>query len=331
MRLPYNDPANNGQSFSRVAKLIARAFSRLGGASFGRSNSAAKRCFQRAYFGGEYAPQMSPPMIREDSRKLSKRPLKIGDREATALPVRHRLFDAQAIEIDRDVDIFAGETFRKFFKTLAPIIAQNCALPLSIFHRPIVCPRMHFKNSGAFGATIAENLVRPPAFEIAATPNTRKPHIWKFQCAIDPSATGPFRRAHIPIGMIIEGDEDDRFGNRTQPERCQMVKIAGAIEQERRRKIRLVLPIELFDQPRRRGETQPRPPTPRIGYRKADRFVRPRVIEIEMKRAVAQDHRCAAGKSSASAAFATRRFSSASLYPGLRRSASLNWTTAWEI
>ena len=41
-------PANNGQSFSRVAKLVARAFSRLGGASFGRSNSAAKRCFQRA-------------------------------------------------------------------------------------------------------------------------------------------------------------------------------------------------------------------------------------------------------------------------------------------
>ena len=127
MRLPYNDPANNGQSFSRVAKLVARAFSRFGGASFGRSNSAAKRCFQRAYFGGEYAPQMSPPMIRRKFAQFSKRPLKIGHREATALPVRHRLFDAQAIEIDRDVDIFVGETFRKFFKTLAPILAQNCA------------------------------------------------------------------------------------------------------------------------------------------------------------------------------------------------------------
>ena len=63
MRSPYNDPANNGQSFSRVAKLVARAFSKFGGASFGRSNSAAKPCFQRAYFGGEYAPQMSPPVI----------------------------------------------------------------------------------------------------------------------------------------------------------------------------------------------------------------------------------------------------------------------------
>ena len=131
--------------------------------------------------------------------------------------------------------------------------------------------------------------------------------------------------------MIIKRNEDDRFGNTTQSKRGQIMKVAGAVKQERRCEIALPSAIELFDQPRRRGETQTRPPAPRIDYRKADRFVRPRVIEIEMKRAVAQDHRCAAGKSSASAAFATRRFSSASLYPGLRRSASLNWTTAWEI
>src|SRR6516162_1437689 len=109
------------------------------------------------------------------------------------------------------------------------------------------------------------------------------------------------------------------------------MKIARAIQQECRRQIPLPLRIELFDQAWRRGETQLRSPTKRVRYGKPDRVARPRVIEIEMKRAVAQDHRCAAGKISASAAFATRRFSSASLYPGLRRSASLNWTTAWEI
>lgn len=110
-----------------------------------------------------------------------------------------------------------------------------------------------------------------------------------------------------------------------------MVKVPGAVEQERHCEIPSPLAKELFDQSRGRGETQMRPPTPRIGYRKARRVVRPRFIDIEMKRAIAQDHRCAAGKSSASAAFAMRRFSSASLYPGLRRSASLNWTTAWEM
>ena len=160
----------------------------------------------------------------------------------------------QAIEIDRDVDIFAGETYRKFFKTLAPTITQDRTLSLSIFQWPIVCPRMDFKNSGAFGATIAENLVRPPTFEIAAAPNAREPYIWKFQRAVHPSATGPFRGPHVPIGMIIKGYEDDGFGNRTQSERCQVVKVAGAVEQERRGEICLVLPIERFDQTRRRGE-----------------------------------------------------------------------------
>jgi hypothetical protein len=129
---------------------------------------------------------------------------------------------------------------------------------------------MDFKNSGAFRATIAENLVRPPTFEIVATPNARKPHIWKLQCAVHPSATGPFRRSHIPIGVVIESDEDDGSGNRTQPKRGQIMKIAGTVEQEWRRQILLPLPIELFDQAWRRRKTQLRPPTPRIGYRKGN-------------------------------------------------------------
>ena len=55
--------------------------------------------------------------------------------------------------------------------------------------------------------------------------------------------------------MIIKGYEDYRFDNRTQSERCQVVEIAGPIEQEFRRNIYLVFPIELFNQARRRGET----------------------------------------------------------------------------
>jgi hypothetical protein len=70
--------------------------------------------------------------------------------------------------------------------------------------------------------------------------------------------------------MVIEGDEDDGFGKRTQPKGGQIMKVARAIKQEWRRQIRLVFSIELFDQTGRRGETQLRPPTPSIGNRKAD-------------------------------------------------------------
>src|SRR5262249_30240029 len=145
--------------------------------------------------------------------QFSKRPLKIGHRKAAALPVRHRLFQAQAIEVDCDVDVFWTETLRKFFKTTAPVITQNRALPLPIFQWPIVCPRMNFKNSGAFRTTVAEDLMRPPTFKIVAAPDTRKPYIWQCQCPVNPSTTRPFRGPHIPIRMVIEGDEDDGFGN----------------------------------------------------------------------------------------------------------------------
>src|SRR5438132_14323935 len=67
-----------------------------------------------------------------------------------------------------------------------------------------------------------------------------------------------------------------------------MMKIARAVEQERRCQIRLVLTIKLFDQLWRRGESQLRPPNARVDYDEAGRFVRPRVIEIEMKNAVGQ-------------------------------------------
>jgi hypothetical protein len=39
---------------------------------------------------------------------------------------------------------------------------------------------MHFKNSGAFRTTIAEDPMGPPTFEIAAAPNTREPYISEF-------------------------------------------------------------------------------------------------------------------------------------------------------
>ena len=72
---------------------------------------------------------------------------------------------------------------------------------------------MHFKNSGAFSATIPKNLVWPPAFEIAAAPNCHMLDLRKFQCAIDPTTASPFRRAHIPVRMIVERNEHDGSSN----------------------------------------------------------------------------------------------------------------------
>src|SRR5438034_10099504 len=143
----------------------------------------------------------------------SQCPLKIGNGETATLPVRHGLFSAEAIQIDSHIQSRSFEVFQKLLKVFAPILTEHRALALSIFRRPIVCPRMHFKNARPFSATVTENLVRPPALEITATPNTRAPHVREFQCATDPATTSPFRQPHIPIRMIVERHEDHRYAN----------------------------------------------------------------------------------------------------------------------
>src|SRR5262249_51466619 len=155
-----------------------------------------------------------------------------------------------------DVDIFVNEAFRKLLKAFTPILAKDSSSSFPIFRRPIVRPRMHFKNSGAFSATVAENLVWPPAFEIGTAPNCHMLDVREFQCAIDPTAASPFRRAHIPIRMVVERNEHDRSTNVAQSKRGQIMKIARPIKQERHRQIRLVLSIKSFDQTRRRREAQ---------------------------------------------------------------------------
>ena len=137
---------------------------------------------------------------------------------------------------------------------LAPIFTKNSTLALSIFRRPIVCPRMHFKNARTFSTSVAENLVWPPTFEIAATPNAHASHVCELQCAIHPAAASPLGRAHIPIRMIVERDEDDWFGDAAKSQRRQIMEIAGSVEQERRCEIPFLFSIKLNDQARRRGK-----------------------------------------------------------------------------
>src|SRR5947207_15397372 len=108
---------------------------------------------------------------------------------------------------------------------LVPVVSQNSASTLSIFYRAIISPRMDLKNARPFRATISEKLVRPPAFKISTAPNCEVLYLRKFQGAIHPSAAAPFRRAHVPVRVIVEGDNGDRLGDTPNPERSQIMKI----------------------------------------------------------------------------------------------------------
>ena len=147
---------------------------------------------------------------------------------------------------------------------------------------------MNVQDACAFGPTVTENLVGPPALEISAAPDAHSFDVFQLQCAIDPTATSPLGRTHIPIGVVIKRNKNERSGNATESKRRQLVKVAGSVELERRSEIRFVLAIKLGDQTSRRREAQPRAPRSRINHRKTQRLVPPRVIQIEMKSAANQ-------------------------------------------
>ena len=209
-----------------------------------------------------------------------QRPLKVGNGKAAALPVCHRLLWPETIQIDGYVNARFTEVVQKGLKPLAPIVAKDGSATCPIFHRPIVCPRMHFERACSFGAAVAENLMRPPTFKTSTAPHGDALYVGNLQCAIDQITAGPFRRTHVPIRMIVKRDENHRLGDASNPKRSQVMKITGAVEYKRERELRFVVAVKLRDQTQRRGEAQFRPPMACINNGQSKRFIPPRVIQI---------------------------------------------------
>lgn len=143
--------------------------------------------------------------------QVRKRPLQIGNAESSVLPVCHRVFIAKTIEIDRHVNIRPAEVRDKLFEQGAPVFLEDRAGTLSILRWAIVGPRMNFEPPAALRAAIGEDIVRPPAFKISATPDRNMFDVRKLERAVDPAAARPLRRRDCPIRMIVERKENERL------------------------------------------------------------------------------------------------------------------------
>jgi len=139
-----------------------------------------------------------------DMAQLRQRPFQIVERESTAFPVGYCVFGAQTIEIDRHVDRGAGQICHERKESPLPVQAHNRSSAFARRRGPFVRPWMHLESAFTLGAPIAEDLSRPPAFKITATPHAHLLYAWQFQSAIHPASTAPPRRANIPVWMIIE-------------------------------------------------------------------------------------------------------------------------------
>ena len=199
----------------------------------------------------------------------------------SAFPICAGVIRRQTIQIDRNVNVRADQFVREFFELFPPILAQNRAVSFLCARWPIVRPRMDGKRPGAFRFAIAKNLMRPPALEISAPPNCRLPDVRQFKCAIDPAAATPARRTNIPVRMVIKRNQRDRFVDASKPQSGQVMKVAGAIENEFG-KMRLNLAIKLFDYSGRSGKTEVWSPFRGINLRQIVCDLSPCIVEIEM-------------------------------------------------
>ncbi len=103
----------------------------------------------------------------------------------------------------------------------------------------------------------------------------------QLQRAINPAAATPARRTNIPIGVIVEGNERDRFMRRSKPQAGQMMKVARAVK-DKFRELRFDLAIKLFDRSWRSGEAEARSPFRGINGGQAVRNLVPGGVEIKM-------------------------------------------------
>ena len=115
-------------------------------------------------------------IARDDLRgvtQFAQRPFEIVQTETAAFPICDRIFRAQTIQIDRDINCVAAQFLDECEKTPLPILPHNRTTPFARTSTPIVRPRMQFQSAFAFRAPISENSARPPALEISAAPHAR--------------------------------------------------------------------------------------------------------------------------------------------------------------
>jgi hypothetical protein len=133
--------------------------------------------------------------------------------------------------------------------------------------------------------TVREKVVRPPAFEISATPNRNVLNYRELQRAIDPSAAGPFRRRNRPVWMIIKGNENARLLEPAQPKCGEIMKVAGAVHDKRREAAGHFV-IKTFHHALRGTKTKARTPFGRFNRTQSKQFIWPRAVEPQISRIV---------------------------------------------
>src|SRR3954470_22898758 len=124
-------------------------------------------CVSRPRLG---AANISADDLRSAAQHLQG-PNQIRYSKASTLPVCRGLLRPQTIQINRDINRRGRDLLHEGGKTLPPVFRLNRSAAVPIRGRSIVRPWMHIEAAGSFRGAITKCLSRPPALEIAATPD----------------------------------------------------------------------------------------------------------------------------------------------------------------
>src|SRR4051812_3022548 len=161
----------------------------------------------------------------DDTRRTpqpAERPRDVIDSELPILPVCDGVTGLETIQINRDVDVLALQSADELLELLSPRGAEDDAAPAPIFAGPNISPRVHLQPPFPDGAAISENVPGPPALEIAATPHADSLDLRQLERPIHPAPATPSGRPDIPVGVVVERDNDHWLRHLSDPERGQM-------------------------------------------------------------------------------------------------------------
>lgn len=158
-------------------------------------------------------------------------PKEIGAGEATAFPIRDGLSGDEAIEVDGDVNLVVMIVIQPIHEHRFPI-ADPQRIEVGGIADPFLPPGINEELVGFGRVPVAEQPGGEIALEIGATPDADALHLGIFEGAIDPRAAGPVRRADVPVGMVVEGEEGEGLAELAHPDGAQMMEIAGTGKRE---------------------------------------------------------------------------------------------------
>ena len=146
--------------------------------------------------------------------------------EASIFPIRDSFAGDKTIQVDGDVDFVAMPALDPFEELGSPrFLGERIEVERVV--EALAFPGINEEPVRLGRVAISEKPPGKAALEVAATQDADAFDEGIFERAIDPGAARPFRRANVPVGMVVKGEDREWFAKLTLPDGAEVMEVAG--------------------------------------------------------------------------------------------------------